>query len=157
MNPVKRPDTSTSYPCARTFGIALAFALTIALCASCKNRESQIAGSWHDQYGINLVFYNNKTFSQIGSDNGWAGSWQVDPDGNVIARVKTMGGRPVDDVVDEQAAAVNAKLPPGASQYSAGKVKTMMHGVRFTVSDDGKQMSRGTGPSSPLDTYKKDE
>ena len=130
------------HPKVGSAGLIFAAALIGAVVVGCKNKESQVVGTWNDPKGQGMVFKADKTFSQAGGPTSASGTWSI-ADNKVSVNLQKIGSQSVDEFLNSM-----SKL--GAKPDDIAKAKAQIKAAAFTLSEDGKTMSMSGGPTGAV-------
>jgi len=137
-----------------TLSLVALSAFAVLLVGGCKNPESQVVGDWKDAGGKVMTFKADKTVSQGSGVQGMTGKWSL-ANKKVSLTIETIGGKPVDQFIDQMAKMMGGKDPQGAK----AKMQAEMKGLALNLSDDGKTMTMAMAgaPSGAAGTLTKVE
>ncbi len=135
--------------------LLLLIACAAALIAGCGSgnggaKDSGIVGKWTDPTGkTTIMFSADQTFTQDISEKSITGKWAV-KDKKLTLSILTIGGRPIEEAIDEQVklAAKNGPTPIAPDQIAKAKQQMIAQSkaMIFTLGADGKSMSLDGAP-----------
>jgi hypothetical protein len=127
-------------------GLVIVAAFAVALIGGCKKADSRMIGTWTDPQGTVVTFNADNTFSQGSGATSANGKWSIS-DKKVTLNLEKIGGKPIDEAIDNIQKMLSAKSPQAVTPDQMAKLKAHMKAISFTLSENGKTMALDGSPN----------